>query len=281
MWVWWRRYCLVGLLIVCWFGFGLLVGWLLVAWLLVSWFVDCLLVFCLLVGLSVGWFVGWVFDCLLGLLIVCFFWLGCCCIIRQAVLEVGLKVQVALWRTWALPASPLRRNTRLTWSPTTSFVCLCLGFVFSFAFVQHCQPAPWEGIGASHKIITNLQMFKPPRMSPREICLLIACSTRWMHVPNLYLSHPLVVEGVLVKQFGTGTILLMNPTNVCTTSRPRPKSQPKLSAKYLVIPAFIHHTTPCQRHKKTITWLFSWLLLLYDRAALLPAYKCWSVWGAN
>ena len=60
MWVSWRRYCLVGLLIVCWFGFGLLVGWLLVAWLLVSWFVDCLLVFWL-----VGWWLG------VGCLIVC------------------------------------------------------------------------------------------------------------------------------------------------------------------------------------------------------------------
>ena len=280
MWVWWRKYCLVGLLIVCWFGFGLLVGWL-----LVSWFVDCLLFFWL-----VGWWLGvWLFvgfiDCLLVCWLFVFFWWGCCCI-RQAVPEVGLKVQVALWPTWALPASPLRRNTRLTWSPTTSLACLCLGICVFFCFcefVQHRQPAPWEGISASFIITTttNLQIFKTTQnvskgdMSfDRLLNEMDACS-KFVFVPSW------VVEGVLVKQFGTGTILLMNPTNVCTTSRPRPKSQPKLSAKYLVIPAFIHHTTPCQRHKKTITCLFSWLLLLYDRAALLPVYKCWSVWGAN
>ena len=180
--------------LVCWLFVGsALVCWLVGCWLLGCWYLGLLIVCWFFVWLVGGWVLGvWLFVGFIDCLLVCwmfFFWLGCCCI-WQAVLEVGLKVQVALWRTWALPASPLRRNTRLTWSPTTSFVCLCLGFVFSFAFVQHCQPAPWEGIGASHKIITNLQMFKPPRMSPREICLLIACSTRWMHVPNVYLSHP-------------------------------------------------------------------------------------------
>ena len=138
----------------------------------------------------------------------------------------------------ALPTSPLGRNRRL--------------------FYNHHQPADVQ---------TTQNVSKRDMSFDRLLNKVDACS-KCVFVPSR------VVEGVLVKQFGTGTILLMNPTNVCTTSRPRPKSQPKLSAKYLVIPAFIRHTTPCQRHKKTITCLFSWLLLLYDRAALLPAYKC-------
>ena len=139
MWVWWRKYCLVGLLIVCWFGFGLLV----VGLLIVCWSVGC--------WLGVWLFVGFI-DCLL----VCWlfvFLLGCCCI-RQAVLEVGLKVQVALWPTWALPASPLRRNTRLTWSPTTSLVFVFANMCFLLLLFT-CSALSSSHLGRNKRLFYN------------------------------------------------------------------------------------------------------------------------------
>ena len=53
-------------------------------------------------------------------------------------------------------------------------------------------------------------------------------------------------------------------------------SGPKLSAKYLVIPAFIL-PPPCQQHKKTITWLFCPHLL--TQPSPLPGYECWTCMG--
>ena len=126
--------------LVCW----LFVCLALVCWLLVCW---------LFVGRLV---VGWVFDCWLGLLIVCWlfvFLLGCCCI-RQAVLEVGLKVQVALWPTWALPASPLRRNTRLTWSPTTSLVFVFANMCFLLLLFT-CSAPPTSHLGRNKRLFYN------------------------------------------------------------------------------------------------------------------------------
>ena len=155
MWVWWRKYCLVGLLIVCWFGFGLLV----VGLLIVCWSVGC--------WLGVGLFVGFI-DCLL----VCWlfvFLLGCCCI-RQAVLEVGLKVQVALWPTWALPASPLRRNTRLTWSPTTSLVFVFANMCFRLLMFT-CSAPPTSPLGRNKRLSYNHHHHQPADVQNHPECL--------------------------------------------------------------------------------------------------------------
>lgn len=280
MWVWWRKYCLVGLLIVCWFGFGLLVGWL-----LVSWFVDCLLFFWL-----VGWWLGvWLFSGFIDCLLVCwlFVFLVGMLLYQASSAWGGVEGASSTVTNLSTARQPLEKE----YAPhmiTNNIPCVFVFGNLCFLLLLWICSAPLTSpLGRNKRHLYNHHHHQPADVQNHPECLqerymsfdrllneMDACS-KFVFVPSW------VVEGVLVKQFGTGTILLMNPTNVCTTSRPRPKSQPKLSAKYLVIPAFIHRTTPCQRHKKTITCLFSWLLLLYDRAALLPVYKCWSVWGAN
>ena len=152
MWVWWRRYCLVGLLIVCWFGFGLLVGWLLVAWLLVSWFVDCLLVFCL-----VGWWLG------VGCLIVCrVYWLFVSLLDVFFLVGMLLYLASSAWggvegaSSTVTNLSTARQPLEKEYAPhmiTNNILCV---FVFGICvFFCFCSALPTSPLGRNRRLFYN------------------------------------------------------------------------------------------------------------------------------